>query len=517
MKTKKNLTGLLIIVGLIIVFTLILVIRTFTYKFGDTENLSTAKEAVNINPSEKAIRRFAGGIRIPTISNESYEQTNFKPFDKFKEYLAEVYPEVYKTMETDTVNTYGLVFHWKGKNSDLKPILFLSHYDVVPVLGYDPATAVVTDTVFQINDQPLPPIESFAEKWDYSPFSGAVVNGRIYGRGTLDMKVFLFSVMEGADELIAEGFQPERDIWFAFGHDEEVGGYQGAFRIADYFKQKGLSFDAVYDEGGIIVTPGSVIESINKPLALVGTGEKGFLTLQLTVKGLGGHSSMPPAKGSLVYAAEIIEKLNENQLPAEIISPIASFFDNVGGEMNFTSRMAIANQWLLKPLLLSTMTKSPASNALVRTTTAVTMAKGSDAANVLSSESMVTVNFRILPGSSVAVVIEHVKKICKGYDVNIEVVSQREPSAISPTNVRAYEIIKKTMAQIYPDAIVSAYITIGGTDAYKYQMVSDNIYRLLPFELNQYEQRTIHNENEYISLENFGRVQWYFKDIMKSY
>lgn len=508
---------LISVLALIVVIALILVVRTFTYKFGGEGDTKVHREAVNTTPSEKAIRRFAGGIRIPTVSNESYDQTNLKPFDEFKKYLGRVYPEVYKTMETDTVNTYGLVFHWKGKNSSLKPILFLSHYDVVPVLGYDPATTVATDTVFQINDKPLPPIQSFSEKWDYSPFSGAVANGRIYGRGTLDMKVLLFSVMEGADELITEGFQPERDIWFAFGHDEEVGGRQGALKIADYFKQKGLSFDAVYDEGGIIAAPGSAIEAINKPLALVGTGEKGFLTIQLTVKGLGGHSSMPPAKGSLVYAAEIIGKLNENQLPAEIISPIASFFDNVGGEMNFTSRMAIANQWLLKPLLLNSMTKNPASNALVRTTTAITMAKGSDASNVLSSESVVTVNFRILPGSSVADVMDHVKKICESYDVNIKIINEREPSAISPTNVRGFEIIKENIAKIYPDAIVSPYITIGGTDAYKYQSVSDNIYRLLPFELNQYEQRTIHNENEYISIENFGKVQWYFKEIMRSY
>lgn len=517
MKAKRILTGLLALVALIAVLVLVLVIRTFTYKFGDIENQAAGKEVVNTTPSEKAIRRFAGGIRIPTISNESYDQTNFKPFDEFKKYLTKEYPEVYKTMETDTVNTYGLIFHWKGKNSSLKPILFLSHYDVVPVLGYDPTTTVATDTIFRLNDKPMPPIQSVSDKWDYSPFSGAVANGRIYGRGTLDMKILLFSAMEGADDLIAEGFQPERDIWFAFGHDEEVGGHQGAFKIADYFKQKGLSFDAVYDEGGIIAGPGSAIESINRPLALVGTGEKGFLTLQLTVRGLGGHSSMPPAKSSLIYAAEIISKLNENQLPADLIAPIESFFDNVGGEMNFTSRMAIANQWLLKPLLLSTMIKNPASNALVRTTTAVTMARGSDAANVLSSESVVTANFRILPGDSVAGVMEHVKEICKGYDVNIEVINQREPSTISPTNVRGFEVIKENIAKIYPDAIVTSYITIGGTDSYKYQIVSDHIYRLLPFQLNQYEQRTIHNENEYISLENFGKVQWYFKEIMKSY
>ena len=396
---KKFITFLLLS---FLTLILVLIVRTFTYQFKKIEKTGD-NEVVLTSPAEKAIRRFAGGIRIPTISNEFYEETNFGPFEEFMRYLSDSYPEVYKVMDTDTINTYGMIFHWKGKNSTLKPVLFLSHYDVVPVIGYD--QSITTDTIFQLNDKPLPPIQSYATKWDYPPFSGAVINGRIYGRGTLDMKCMLFSLMEGADNLIAEGFQPERDIWFAFGHDEEVSGRQGAVKIAEYFKNKELNFDAIYDEGGIIAAPSSAIESIKVPLGLVGTGEKGFLTLRLTIKGMGGHSSMPPEKSSLIYAAEIIEKLNNNQFPAQIISPIAAFFDNVGNEMGFFSRMTIANQWLLRPLLLSTMEKSPASNALVRTTTAITMAKGSDAANVLASEAEVTVNFRILPGDSVSGVI----------------------------------------------------------------------------------------------------------------
>lgn len=507
---------IVILISVVILFILYLVVRTLTYGFSKVEE-KVGEAEIDFTPSEQALRRFAGGIRIPTVSNEVYEETNFEPFRRFMAYLPSVYPAVYEVMETETVNEYGLVFRWKGKNPEEKPVLFLSHYDVVPVVGYDPQTMSASDTIFQPHDTHISPIESLSGTWDYSPFSGAVVDGRIYGRGTLDMKNMLFSLMEGADALIAEGFQPERDIWFAFGHDEEVSGRQGALRIAAYFREQGLTFDAVYDEGGIIAAPGSAMESIGKPLALIGTGEKGFLTLRLRVKGLGGHSSMPPAKSSLVYAGEIIGKLNSHQMPATIIPPIASFLDNIGSEMGFVSRMAIANQWILKPLLLHSFEKSPSSNALIRTTTAVTMAKGSDAPNVLASVAEVTVNFRILPGNTVADVMEHVKKLCEGYDVDMEVVSEREPSGISPENVKGFSIIKDQITQIYPDAIVSSYITIGGTDAYKYQVVSDHIYRFMPVQLNLYEQRSIHNENEHISFENFGRMLWYFKELMRRY
>jgi len=513
MKFKTIVVSILLLSAALLIA---LLVKTWMYPFPENK---TGEEhtALDIQPSEKAIHRLVGGIRIPTVSNEVYENTNFKPFDEFKAYLPQAYPQIYSNMDTLTVNNYGLLFHWKGKNKDLKPVLFLSHYDVVPVIGYDPASEVATDTIFQPNDTPVERIASVQTEWDYSPFSGAVVNGRIYGRGTLDMKGMLFSLFEAADELISEGLQPERDIWFAFGHDEEVSGRQGAVHIAEYFKQQGITFDAVYDEGGIIAASGSAMESINKPMALVGIGEKGFLTLRIKVYGLGGHSSMPPEKSSLVYAAEIIEKLNSNQMPAKIISPIASFLNNIGAEMNFTSRMAIANQWLLKPVLLKTLQKSPSSNALVRTTTAISMAKGSDAPNVLTSVSEVTVNFRILPGETVDDVRNHVNDICKGYEVEIETISAREPSAISPENTKGFEIIKESLSQLYPGTIVSSYITIGGTDAYKYQIVSDNIYRFMPVELNQYEQRVIHNENEHITFENYGRMIRYFKEVMRGY
>ncbi|MCD8185005.1 MAG: M20/M25/M40 family metallo-hydrolase [Rikenellaceae bacterium] len=509
---------ILVLLALLLVVVMVLLIKTWTYNFETPQPAMEQTENISYLPSPEAIRRFAGGIRIPTVSTEVYEDTDFRPFDEFKTYLADVYPRVNETMETETVNTYGLVFRWKGKNPNLKPILFLSHYDMVPVAGYDP------DQYSEDNDFFLDPEEAFStpldeisEQWDYPPFSGAVARGRIYGRGTLDMKCMLFSLMEGAETLIAEGFQSERDIWFAFGHDEEVGGRQGALQIAAMFRERGLSFDAVYDEGGIIAAPGAAMESIQKPLALVGTGEKGFLTLRLRVKGLGGHSSMPPAKSSLVYAAEIIERLNTEQIAARIIPPIASFLDHIGSQMSFLDRMTIANQWIMKPLLIRNLEKTPASNALVRTTTAITMARGSDAANVLASVAEITVNFRILPGDSVAGVIQHVQDICQDYEVDIEVVSEREPSGISSESTRGFEIIREKIGRLYPDAIVSSYITIGGTDSYKYQTVSEHIYRFLPMQLNTFEQRTIHNENEHISLENYGKMLWYFQEIMSTF
>lgn len=493
-KKKKNKAGKIIAAFFILLLVLVIVvlIKTLTYPFAKFETQETT-ETIDYNTSDEAVQRLAKAIRIPTISQDVIKASD-NPFDQFKAYLPEAFPEVYRAMDTLSINKYGLLLRWKGKDTSRNPILFLAHYDVVPVAGY--------------KDD-----EQSVAGWDCPPFSGTVENGRIYGRGTLDVKSMLLAQLEAANALLIDSFQPEQDIWFAYGFDEETGGENGAAKMAEYFKEKNVTFDAVYDEGSVVVAPG--IAGINRPLALVGIAEKGFCTLNITVNGMGGHSSMPPRKSSLVLAAEIIEKLNSKQLPADITPPVASFLNDVGGSMDFVSRIAIANQWLLEKPLLKALEQNPATNALVRTTTAVTMAKGSDAPNVLSSSAVITVNFRILTGQTVEMVLDHVKDICADYDVDIQIGEAREPSNLSSEDTRAFRAIKNSIAKLYPEASVASYITLTSTDAQKYEMVSKNVYRLMPVLLNEHEQRTIHNENEYISLENYGKMIAYYKDIMK--
>jgi len=514
-KKKKRKTGKVMAAIFILLFVLVIIvfIKTLTYPFAKFETPAITEE-ISYDVSEETVKRLVNAIRIPTIS-EDVNKTSDNPFDLFKSYLPQAYPEVYKAMDTLSINKYGLLFHWKGKDRTRNPILFLAHYDVVPVSGYESGEEWFGSDVFRPHDTKKEPIDQFQTQWDFPPFSGAVADGRIYGRGTLDVKSMLLAQLEAVTTLLVDSFQPEQDIWFAYGFDEEVGGNLGALKIADYFKQQNITFDAVYDEGSVVVAPGGA--GINRPMAMVGIAEKGFCTVNITVKGMGGHSSMPPQKSSLVLAAEIIEKLNKKQLPAKLIPPVQSFLDHVGRSMDFTSRMAIANQWLLEFPLIKVLEQNPATNALIRTTTAVTMVKGSDAPNVLSSTAEITVNFRILTGESVEMVVNHVKDVCSEYDVDIQVMSAREQSNLSSGKTRAFRAIKNSITKLYPQASVAGYITLTGTDAQKYETVSENVYRLMPVFLNEYEQRTIHNENEYISIENYGKMIAYYKDIIREF
>jgi len=477
---------------IIIVLVGVVIIRTYTYPFQKPKPVH--EEFIISDTSDLTLSRFTGGLKIPTISSPDYEETDFGPFDQFKAYLQDKYPLIYSTMETYTVNDYGLVFRWKGKNPQHNPILFLSHYDVVSPGNYMDET----------------------EGWIYPPFSGEIVDGKIYGRGALDMKGMLFGIMEAAVDLIANGFTPERDIWFAFGHDEEVGGMNGAAEIAKDFERKNLSFDAIFDEGGIIAASG-FISQLNKDVALVGVAEKGYVTFRINVKGTGGHSSMPPLKSGLGHAAVIMQKLEKNQMKARLIPPIQSLLANTGRAMDFPTRMAIANQWLFKAMLIRSFSQKPSTNALIRTTTALTMIKGSEAENVMPTSAEFTVNFRTLPGDEIADIRKHVEKACKGYDVEIQMSGAREASIVSGHNTKGFEVVTAAISKVYPDALITPFLSVTGTDSPKYANVSPNIYRLLPVRLTSEEQETIHNVNESISIENYRRMIAYFREVMQNY
>ncbi|WP_333621153.1 M20/M25/M40 family metallo-hydrolase [Sphingobacterium multivorum] len=379
---------LLIFFVSLILFLIGLFIRTLTYPFTRVKKSEVAPMPPAVNDS--IVARIAGGIKIATISIGDSTLFNHAPFEELNNYIRYNFPLIYRSLETYTINGHALVFRLKGSDKSLLPLLFLSHMDVVP-----PGSAAIKNndsSLFRPSDQAIPPVSEIAEEWDYAPFSGAVANGRIYGRGRLDMKGMLFSLLEATEQLVREQVQPKRDIYLAFGFDEEVGGVRGAAKIADYFKEKGLKFEAVYDEGGLILEKGSV-EGISSDVALIGCAEKGFLSLKIKVKGLGGHSSMPPTTSAIGQAAVIMQRLENHQMKAQINPIIQNFFQQVGGSMPFASRFAIANRWLLEPLLLAQLTKNHSTNALVRTTTALTMMKGSDAPNVLSPEVEFVVNF----------------------------------------------------------------------------------------------------------------------------
>jgi carboxypeptidase PM20D1 len=506
--------SLFLLFGLIVLAG-ILIVKTIMHPFA---KLSGAQpDPVKVVVPEHSVKRFARGLQFATVSFMDSTENDFAVYDSFRLFVRNAYPRIFEHVSDTIINGHQWLLYWKGKNASLKPLLFMSHYDVVAPGDFDHEEANVGQNMFDFSDNPAPLPTAEFKGWAYAPFSGAVTGGRVHGRGAIDMKGVVFSLFEAADTLLSKGYVPERDIYISLNPDEEVGGLRGAAHLAAFFRARGLRFETIYDEGGIVAAPGTA-EGINQNIAFVGMGEKGVVAYRIKVMGTGGHASMPPLETAAGRAAVIMQRLENNQLPQRLIEPTQNFLNVAGAGMGFAGKMAIANQWLLKAMLLKQMEKNPQANALTRTTTAITMLKGSDGNNVLAPVVEVVINFRILPGETSEDVLNHINKACEGYEVEIDAPRiPVEPSNISPANGRGYELIHEAVEKLYPGTLITPYLTIGATDSKHMGDLSDRIYRFMPVLLNPFEQRSIHNFNEYMSIDNFGRMIAYYSYLMENF
>ncbi|MDR1894914.1 MAG: M20/M25/M40 family metallo-hydrolase [Spirochaetales bacterium] len=471
--------------GLVIFLVVLVLARTFAFKPPVRPSRTQALDPGPCSPD--ALERLAGAVRIPTVCNLNYSLTDFGPFDNFVAYLKESFPLFHKTCELTRINTYGLIYRWKGSNPGLKPMLLTAHYDVVPAEG----------------------------QWKHPPFSGAQAEGKIWGRGTLDIKSQLTAHLEAAEDLMRSGFVPPRDFYFVYGQDEEIGGANGAVKMAEYLEAQGIRLEGVLDEGGIAAL--DVIRGVSFPLALVGIGEKGFCNYRWTLKGSGGHSSMPPAHTALGRAASLICRIEANPARARLIGPTRALLASVAGEMGFAVRMAVANLWLFKPLLLKILSKNPTTNALIRTTFAATMARGSSAPNVLPQEAEIIINARLLPGETVDSTADYLSGLARDEQFSLEKNTPSEPSPISPDSSPLFLYLKNIIAEVYPNVLTTPYLVVGATDSRHYYRVCDNVYRFTPMLLSNAEKNTMHNVDEAISIENYGRMIHFYKIFIREF
>ncbi|MFH2133361.1 MAG: M20 family peptidase [bacterium] len=427
-------------------------------------------------------------VQKQTISNTDLSRVNWTPYQEFVDLLVESYPNVHRHLERETVNEYSLIYRWKGQAPDLKPVLLIAHSDVVPVE------------------------KSTADQWEHPPFSGVIADGFVWGRGTMDMKLHLISILEAIEALLADGFTPQRDIYLAFGHDEETRGELGASSMARLFAERGMTFDFVLDEGGCVTHGGFAL--LNKPMAMVGIAEKGITSIRLTVEGTGGHASMPPRHTAVGVLAKVIADLEKQQFETRICAPVREQFECLGSELPFYLRLLTANLWLFGPLFKRLMARSNVGNAMLRTTTAATMIEGSMAHNVLPPRASAIVNFRLLPGETIADVLAHIKKIAGLPTMVIEPLMADDPSLVSPSDSDGFSRVENTIHRIFPGVLVTPYLVMGGTDARRYETVCRNIYRFSPMLIEQSDLDRIHNVNERISLENIERSVQFFQTLI---
>ncbi|MBE6835434.1 MAG: M20/M25/M40 family metallo-hydrolase [Ruminococcaceae bacterium] len=483
----KILYGILIVLGAFIVLTLI---RAAFYKPKKSAFEPLPEEKVDLDRYMKNLQR---AISIPTVSYATDEEYDWRPFEEFHSFLEEAYPLFHKTLKKENVSKASLLYTWEGKNPSLDPIALLSHQDVVP------------------DD------EKRKDEWEHPAFEGHNDGEFIWGRGALDMKNHLIGVMESVEALIAEGFEPERTVYICFAHDEEpmIQGGSGADTICGILRDRGVHLDCILDEGGAIlpVNVKGLIE--NKYLAGIGVAEKGYADYRISINGHSGHSSQPPKHTALGKMAKVIRKIENHQFKAHLSKNMYNLFTEIGRNASYPVRLFACNLWLLKPLVTKIMTLIPPAASMVRTTTAVTMAEGSPAANVLPGKAVINVNFRIMQGDSVEGVKKHILKYVGKKIDGIEFVKGKEPSYVSPTDSRCFNAIREICDGTSPDYIVAPYLVMGGTDACKYEGICENIYRFSPFVADTSLLLRTHNTNERIPVSSLEGGVTFFKRYIK--
>jgi carboxypeptidase PM20D1 len=405
--------------------------------------------------ADAVAQHLAGAVRFPTVAySDDPAQVPNDAFEGLHAWLAATYPRMHGALVRERVGAQSLLYTWRGSDPALAPVLLLAHQDVVPAENLD--------------------------RWTRPPFAGRVEDGFVWGRGAIDDKGPLVAICEAVEQLVAEGYVPKRTVMLAFGHDEEVGGEHGAGEIAKLLASRGVRAELALDEGSALVH--HMLPGLDRNAALIGVAEKGFATIELVALGAGGHSSTPPRETAAGVLARAITRLESHPLPGGIGGVARSFFETLAPELPLYARVPLANLGLFGTPMDWALSRQPAINALLRTTTAVTMLSGSPKDNVLAVQAIATVNFRLLPGDSGEQVRREVEAIVDDPRVTVKFKeTPRESSPVSPIDGPAFALLQRTLGEVFPDAIVAPFLTVGGTDCRHYEAVTDGLYRFIPF------------------------------------
>jgi carboxypeptidase PM20D1 len=478
----------LALIAALVVLAAVLAFNVFGHGSRQLQVAAVPKAQVD---TQGAAARLAEAIRFRTISSYENPEQHADALRGMHAHIEKSFPAFHAAAKRELVADLSLLYIWEGSDPKAQPIALLAHQDVVPV-------APGTD-----------------KDWQHPPYDGVVAGGFIWGRGSWDDKGNLYSMLEAAEALAKAGFKPKRTVYFAFGHDEEIAGLRGAKNIAALLASRGVKLDFVLDEG-LLITDG-LLKGLDKQAALIGLAEKGYATLLLHAEATPGHSSMPPRDTAIGMMAAALARLEDNRLPLQIRGTVAEMFDTVAPEMSGVNRVALSNLWLFKPLLLRELARTGPTEAAVRTTTALTIFNAGDKDNVLPGHADATVNFRLLPGDTQASVTEHVRATIRNERIAIKPFPGNfDPPPATGTASPSYQMLNRTIREIFPDVIVAPGLMVGATDSRHYAGVTDKIFRFSPVRANGEDLKRFHGTNERLSVEGYADMIRFYRRLLEN-
>ena len=426
--------------------------------------------------AEAVAAHLAGAIQLPTVSARGGIAGT--AFVELHDYLARTYPRVHAQLIRETVGD-SLLYEWQGKSAAMPPMVLMAHLDVVPV---DPGTE---------------------SSWAHPPYAGTVDAGFLYGRGALDDKSAVIAILEAVEKLLGDGEQPARTVYLAFGADEEIGGERGAHQIVERLRARGVEPAMVLDEGGAIMD-GQMFGTAGLA-AMVGIAEKGYLSLELSVRGAGGHSSTPTTPTNIGRLCRAVAKLEAHPFPARLGGATLEMLRAIAPTQSFGRRLALAHVSAIRPLLVRQFLADPKMATLVQTTTAPTIFHAGDKENVLPKEATAVVNFQILTGETTRSVQERVVAVISDPAVNVRPLAgiRSEPSPVSDVTGAAFATLAKSARQMLGDTapqLVIPFLT-GPTDSRYWASAGvKNVFRFTPFVYEADWMARAHGTNERIGV-----------------
>src|SRR6476619_6661185 len=399
----------------------------------------------------RAVEKLQALVRIPTVSHRDRSQVDTAAFDAALAELERSFPLLHARLGRTRIAGHALLLHWPGRSSS-RPVVLMAHLDVVPV-----------------DEQAT---------WQHPAFGAVVLDGAVWGRGTLDDKGSLVALCEAVETLLERGATPAQDVWLSFGCDEEVMGEAAPQAVAELVR-RGVRPWFVLDEGGAIAH--QAFPGVAVPLGVIGVTEKGVTSLELRVEGRGGHASTPSRMGPTARLARAIVRLDRSPMPASTPEPTLELFRRIAPHAPLPLRPLMANAGRIRPVLTrALLAAGPETAAMARTTFAVTTIAGSPALNVIASTARAGVNIRIMVGDTVAGVIEHVRRAIDDDRVEIDVIEQGEPSPVSPRD-DAFLLLESGIREVFPDAVPTPYVMMAATDARAFTAICERVYRFTPF------------------------------------
>lgn len=474
---------LLALAAILLIFILLIVVRTALLKAPAPLPCETK---ISPEEEERCAKKLSAMVQIPTVSRR--EDEDLTEFYRFHKVLEEQFPLIHKNLEkTELQGT--LLYRWKGSDPKKRPVLFMGHQDVVPASD---------------------------EGWSHPAYSGDVEDGILYGRGALDCKSTMLVEMQAIEELLEEGFVPPCDVWLEYSINEETGG-DGAANAVRYLKEKGLAFALVLDEGGAVMD--KAVEGMDRPYAVVGITEKGYMDLKITAKGRGGHSSTPPRNtpnARLFAFANEIEK--KRPFEKKLLPEAEEMLRCMAPSFPFGLRLALGNIAFLRPLIKALMPAvSPFGEAVMATTCCFTMMKGSDAANVIPKEPYLIANLRTSVHQGCDASLAVMKKYADKYGLEIKVLMRRDASPVSDIHSPEYAYVTECIKKQFPDAGIAPYIIMGGTDCRHFHALTQNALRFAPVRMTAAQSASCHGIDENVTVKALAEGVRFYKMFLREY